>query len=311
MNTNETVAVTVAEKEVQGYNDLGDSTALGSVVSRVFEGEKVERHFFISALEKDKEGNPKEFSLGPTTNRFEFVDHQEALFPLIDQGFQIKRMEMMKGGLKLWTMLTPPDAFQTEDPIVWDKDIWGRNNDLLEEAIIVTSSIGPGQGIHYYFGWFRLVCTNGLMSEVLGLGHAKFSHLHWGSDKVSSFIEENRINDRINPRMGNTTGLNRTIDIIDNLEGDLIPLPIQKTVRPLAKLPKWYREDLRDQMILRFEDKSQGDEVTAFDVLNMVTNPLSMHTDEERKSEARQLFKLERTTIPLCQLIAFSSLGVQ
>ena len=310
----EMVAVTVDEKEVYTYKRESEQqepikTPIGKVVSRVFEGEDVQRHYFVPHG-KEYYQTKDEYSLGPTTDQFNFVDHANVLEPLISRGYQLRTTKFSKGGLKLWALLTPQSPLEIPDPISWDEGIW-RTGDSLLEAVLVTSSIGPGMGIAYRFGWFRVVCTNGLISEILGLGAGKYTHSNWSAGGVENFLEANRLETNINPVLGTKGGIKRTGEILDALDDkekreSMLPAPIHKTLQPLTRMPNWYREDLREQFGYLYD---QGpNEVTSLDILNAVTSPLNYRNEVQGESRNRQFFSTERLVVPLAQLIAFMSL---
>ncbi len=304
----ETVPVTVAEREVRGFNEEYEPTLFGKVISRVYEGERVQRHFFQA------QDSGKEYRLGPTTTAFNFVDHVEALDPLLNEGWKIKDMKLMKGGLKLFSILVPENPTELVDPITWDQDVWGVSTAPLLEAVMVVSSIAPGHGINYSFGWFRMICTNGLVSELFGFGSGKFSHSNWSRSSLDGFLKENRLNGgSVNPVLGSKKGLDHASQIIDVIAKDPQDqiqslAPIRKTLAPLAKLPQWYMADLQDQFNM-IQSEKPSDEVTALDLLNAVTSPINMER-EAGKDRDRMLFKTERIVYPLAQLVAFMSLGV-
>lgn len=318
----EMVPVTINEKEVFIYEPSDETSepikkTLGRIVSRVFEGESIQRHFYIPEIVPDQMlGNrghkiKHEYSLGPTTDSFTFTDHSEVLEPLINRGYELRSIRFSKGGLKLWSLLTPPDAFKMGDPINWDQKFWSSGGNLME-AVQVTSSIGPGMGINYQWGWFRVVCTNGLISRILGLGGMSYSHTSWGVDKVFSFLDNHRLSDQINPPIGSRRGVKRTAEILASLDDEeqqasALPAPIRGILNPIVRMPKWYREDLREQFGYLYD---QGpEEVTSLDLLNSVTSPLNYRNQVQGENRNRQFFTTEKLVTPLAQLVAFNSLG--
>jgi len=309
----EMVAVTVDEKDVFTYMGVLDDKPLrkqklGTVVSRLFTGENVQRHFFVP---KDTNSKKKEYSLGPTTDGFQFTDHTEVLAPLLDKGYKLQTVKYSKGGLKIWAMLTPPNPLTLNDPITWDASLWGSGK-TIQEAVLITSAIGPGHGIHYKFGWFRIICTNGLIDDILGMGALYYSHTNWSGLGVTKFIENNRLTENVNPVIGNLPGLRRTIQVLDVMEdnekrNELLPVPIQRTLTPLIRLPNWYRNDLREQFNYMCNQASI-EKVTSLDILNAVTSPLNYRNQVQGESRNRQFFTTTKIVTPLAQLIAFMSL---
>lgn len=154
---------------------------IGKVISRVYEGENVQRHSFMA---KESE---KEYALGPTTEAFHFRDWPEVFKPVLDRGFEVKKLYTSRGGLKIHATLADPKGAVIPDPVSWDKDIWG-GSDGLQQCIQITGGIKPGSGFHYRNGFFRQVCTNGLVLEFLGLGRADFNHITFDSQKAAEAL---------------------------------------------------------------------------------------------------------------------------
>jgi hypothetical protein len=307
MNTQEMVPVAVEEKEVFYYNEDLQKEKLGYVVSREYEGEDAMRHFF---LPKDAE---KEYSMGTTTDRFQFIDHSQAIQPLVDKGFKIKQQKLMRGGMKLWALLTPQITTKTKDPITWDRDLWNfEGQDSITPAVAVTTSVSPGNGISYQFGWFRYICSNGLVDDILGMRKGRYSHVNWSLNNVVDFVEDHlSVDNAVNPTIGTKDGVVRVMRILENLRNEdnsqaIIPFPVRKTVKPILRIPNWYQELLVKQF--EFFANNGPKEVTALDVLNMITSPINYYDQNEREQSARYYLQTNRLMEPLSQLIGFMSL---
>lgn len=211
----------------------------------------------------------------------------------------------------MWAILTPGDPLDVDDPVDWDTGMWGVGNGKLTEAVLIKSSITSGHGINYQFGFFRMVCTNGLVSELFGFGNMRYSHTNWSNKGVESFISSNRLERRVDPIIGNKAGLSKTADILRKLankEYASVPTPIAKTLAPLSKLPKWYNEGLIEQFDLIQNNKNDS-RVSTIDLLNSVTSPMNWREQNDGEANAdRLMFKLDTIAYPLAQLTAFLSL---
>lgn len=134
----ESVVVSEEARPVTVVNADGELVTLGTVISRVYEGEAVQRHEFISGnLTEDEQelmANPKlnrpekRYKLGPTTTKFNFVDHAQAIQPLVENGFQVQTMKLGRGGLSIYTVLEPVKPLTLDDPITWDEEFWPRTD---------------------------------------------------------------------------------------------------------------------------------------------------------------------------------------
>ena len=304
----EMIPVDVAHKKVYTYNQEGKKSLLGEVVSRVFEGENAQRHFFVS------KGSDSEYSLGATTDTFKFLDHAQVMKPLLDEGYQIRSLKVMRGGLKLWALMTPGKPEKLPDPINWDQDFWDhKGGNEIMQAVAISSSIAPGHGIRYQMGWFRQVCTNGLIADILGMGSGKFSHITWNKNGVSQFLSD--LGDGgVNPIVGSKAGVEQVYELVQQLPSISnedtvlsVPYPVRSTLKPLMKLPSWYQSDLAEQ--LRLFSENGPKEVTALDVLNMITSPLNYREQQLEESRERYFLSTGRLVSPLNQLIGFLSLA--
>ncbi len=301
---------------------------IGVVVSRIYEGESVQRHEYYPGaeaqqyLELGTVPNRPSYRLGTTTTEWQFTDHMEALDPLLQVGYLPKKQYLGRGGLSLYTMLEAPDPVVFRDPVDWDIDYWNnaplddRDQRLREvrEAVIVQSAIRPKKGISYHHGWWRMICTNGLMSEVLGLETLKMSHLNFDSEKVEDFASnlnsvkpyiDGDVNNQKGPLVGNLNGIrhllsifrqlseNPTIDA-DGLEDEdedqvsisanllddqALPWSVKQALSPIINMNRWYNLELCDQfeMMINYYASMSGPRqpIYAFDLLNAISNPLN------------------------------------
>lgn len=322
-----TIIVSEERHPVHVFDEDLDRIHIGDIVSRVYEGERVQRHLYepnsaagqVVGTRNFKD--EKVYSLGPTTTRFDFVDHAEALAPLVERGFTIEKQYISKGGLNLTAILTPPNATEIEDPIHWDDARFTSEQHLarprrMNESVMVQTSIRPGKAINYRRGWFRLICTNGLVAEVMDLGSARFNHANFSGDrlleKIDSFPRMPTDGDKVfGPIIGNAKGCNSFASLLERLaegrtaepeadeddEGDgtefdqEIPFFARKHVSVFSRIPTWfllaYASNLRDAA------KMDQGVIRALDILNAVTNPIN---SEGASENAHSIFRpLNRT----------------
>lgn len=322
----ESVIVQEERKEVkvlvQDESGKVRSQKLGEVISRVYMGEKVQRHEFEPASGSDQlvTGATKKskYSLGPTTTQFQFVDHETAVKPLIKNGYHIEKQLLGKGGLSLYSILSPVNPIEWEDSIHWDESLWNPvPGAKMRESVIVSTSIKPGKGIWYSRGIFRLICTNGLVSEIMNFGQIRMNHANFDSDKILDAMnikKELKEGERRGPLVGNIRGAKRLIDTlhrvaefqgIDQQSDDEdeeeentqalrledVPLFARSAVNTLTSQPTWYTQGLIDQfeaMVNYFKGKdSQG--VYAVDLINATTSPFNLRARNQEVETFRPI----------------------
>jgi len=59
----------------------------------------------------------------------------------------------------------------------------------MEVSVKVESSLRARYGFGVTAGLYRLVCTNGLISEVLGMGRVRMNHLNYSTTKMAEFAQ--------------------------------------------------------------------------------------------------------------------------
>lgn len=330
------IAVGERTRDVHHYDQKGNVISLGKVVTRNYRNEQAQRHYFLSR--KGEEGSEKMYKLGVTTSHFRFVDHTVALDPFLNQGYAIKDTIISRGGMHMYAVLERPDASIIMDPMNWDAQYWhdrsGSGMRLvpreLHESVVVFSSIRPGKGMTYRRGWFRLICSNGLVAEILNLGTMKFNHTNWNAGSVREKMgllpglsEKNQFG----PYIGNGHGAYRLGSLLDSLsavlsdeEGDdeesttnyvderllELPLFIRDEVRSFLAMPIWFRQMLAKQ----FYAMSEVERINGLDVVNAITNPINLQRfhETEPHSVLRPLVRANQMSTAASKLIGAFSL---
>lgn len=282
----EKILVSQDTAPVQFLNKDGQVETLGNVIQRVYEGENVQRIAF------DSKRDEKEYHLGATRETDNtFVNHVEPMQVLQERGYVQKDTVLAMGGTELFTVWENPNGQTFEDPLTWDNDIWSHRIELpgagnLTESIIQRGSIRPGRGISFQRGVFRMICSNGLVREVLGLGKVRFNTGNWsprsleeelfGAD-VEVLAREHLMGDRLGSRysVSRFSGLLDTLQTVDSQDAFLDTLPkfVRPMVTPFTRAPKWYLDELKGQAEL-FHMSGIKD-VHELDVTNMMTNAMN------------------------------------
>lgn len=324
-------------RDVHAYNTDGGVMTLGQVVTRNYRGESAQRHAFRSVE------NGKLYKLGVTTNNFKFIDHTSALDPLVNRGYKLKDTVYSRGGIHMYAVLERPDAAEINDPIDWDIQYWHdvhgeglkRVPRQLKESVVVYSSVKPGKGMRYNRGWFRMVCSNGLIAEILRLGATKLNHINWAATTV---VDKLRLTDRIEsldmgPVAGSRRGAQKFADLLDSFVGlpdeaeqdpedgtvsasvaealDDLPFFVRDEMSSLLQMPTWFRQSLAGQTRAMADGKAKNGKIFALEVINAVTNPINLErfgTTESPRSVLRPLMRATSLTSATMKMIGAYSL---
>ncbi|KKL82287.1 hypothetical protein LCGC14_1986270 [marine sediment metagenome] len=289
--TVEKVIVSETTQPVQYLDDDGKTQTLGNVVSRTYKGEDVQRFMFESNRGGEEGTN---YMLGASRERdIAFINHVEPMRVLQDNGYVKRDMVLAMGGTELFTVWDNPDGQIFDDPILWDKRMWQHRESLpgtgnLTESIIQRGSIRPGRGVSFRRGFFRMICSNGLVSEVLGLGKVRFNPGNWNPESlqdalfgkdVTTIAQEHIMGERV----GNRYAVQQFGSLMKNLREKnsdekteyLTSLP--KFVRPMVstftRVPKWYLKELEKQT--EMFDASGLLNIHELDVSNILTNAMN------------------------------------
>lgn len=292
-------SIIVAERarSVHRYTQAGEVLELGTIVTRNYQNEQAQRHYFISTREDggDLRSTPKIYRLGVTTTQFRFVDHTVAIDPFLNRGYGVQDMIISHGGMNMYAVLSRPQARVIKDPIDWDLQYWPSEQSQkpreLRESIVVFSAIRPGKAITYRRGWFRLICTNGLVAEILNLGTMKFNHNTWSSTTLTQNLDLlPKLNETIDlgPYIGTRRGAHRLGLLLEQLsisaseEGsekvdpkalEELPLFIRDEVGTFLRMPKWFLLPLAQQF---YSIAELDRRIFALDVVNAITNPVNL-----------------------------------
>lgn len=307
------VSETVREVHVPG--DTNQPVVVGQAISRTYQGENLSANFYISSK------GQKETTFKPSSDEFHFVDHYDAVAPLInDLGYQVKRSSISRGGAVFEATLVHPDAPEIDDTILWDRSIWDEQlRRLLEsgmkfamqEMIHLVSEIDFKRAIRYTKGVWRPVCTNGMMALILGYPKFSLNHKNFSRDLLLGKVKSAKpiigkpddfaaLNGKF---IGTVEGVQRYADFIkhslltegssDDEEAGLNPLVkiptfIEDAIKPMERLPGWYLTGFANQLEV-LAGASHNREVYALDVINAITSPLSLdRRDQAAKPKEQQ-----------------------
>lgn len=273
---------------------------MGEIVSKVYQGENVQRHTFVTPT--------REYRLGPTTEQFQFFDWPQIFQPVLDEGFTVNKLTVSRGGLRMHAVLSNPDGPLYDDPMVWDTG-WGTSQGL-RDSIVIHGGLRPGSGFHYVRGFFRLVCTNGLTIETLGLGKADFNHVNFSQETladqlfgVKTIIGTEQI---YGQSIGTKAGLKKTTGLIKRaLTEDQAEVPqyVRELLNPLTELPGAFLDKAFEQFAMLIQNSARK-QVFEMDIANALTSA----QNRLEKAPARLAFKILPAQRSLAKLTGIFSL---
>ena len=345
-----TIDVREADRPVKGFvaTEKGyQEKTLGVITTRSFEGEGVNKLLFRPSQASQAVVNDvRDYQIGHVSDQFQVVDHGEILRPLIAIGYTITRLHYSRGGMNMMATLRPPKPLAITDPIKYDRDLWPSiSENSIVESLQVTSSLKPGRGIHMLRGWYRLVCTNGLLSELLQLGKAFFSHRTWNPGHLSeTFQEWPQLSSKgdvvLGPLVGNQDGVTKLVGVLTHLleqrggEGDEseeeeepevmtrrelqaraarsaaqnLPLFVREEIDPFTHMSGWLLVALMEQLA-HFNSTAHRKEFHALDLVNAYTSAVNLGVvNHENRSPVRSLTKMEGVLQSSMRLIGGMSL---
>jgi hypothetical protein len=176
-------------------------------------------------------------------------------------------------------MLAHP-SLTFEDVIGWDHDllrgIEGLNVDQskMELAVRVRSDLRSGYGVRADVGFYRLVCTNGLVSTVLNMGQWRANHANFSGASLYEFASAQSAAIEARP----TAPMSLLDDVITTLERideereyiERLPRLVQQPAKMIA------RESSGGKGLALVEGlkslRDSGDTFSKLDLVNAQTN---------------------------------------
>lgn len=173
---------------VFSVNSEGEKVEIGVVKYTDYENERhVRGLWFESAID----GKPH--SLGAATSQWNIVSPYDAIRPFMDRGYKVRSVVHGEGGASVVAFLSNPEV-SFIDPIQWDFYAGVNIPELrglpLEQSVRIRAGLRKGTGISVDVGFFRLVCTNGLVARVMDLGNVRFDHRTFTEDKIDDFCRK-------------------------------------------------------------------------------------------------------------------------
>lgn len=274
---------------------------LGAVAYRDYEGSRRLRRLMFW------DGVGREYTLGTCSNRFKIVDHLDCLMPFLERGFVIRRRFVRRGTEGAFLLSHPEIVF--DDLIQWDGlNVLGGGKSEL--SVMIWTDAYVGHASRFIAGFFRQVCSNGLVASLLNIGTMKVSHLSHTSEMVEKFCEDLVI--------GGLEGGSAALANVPWAEVSAAGWPIKLLLGSVGKeyiemiqdLPGLVHGPLQTLMAYNSETRMQlaehlvaacsEDKISVLDILNAITNVV-----EDRRD---LYFGLDNTCKAVCNLIAIGAL---
>lgn len=286
----EKVIVSEKTQPVEYLDGEGKTCSLGNVISRTYKNEDVQKFTFESTRGEDNTS----YMLGTSREHdIAFINHVEPMQVMVDNGYIKRDMVLAMGGTELYTIWDNPNGQKFNDPILWDKKMWAHREDIvgvgeLTESIIQRGSIRPGRGISFRRGFFRMICTNGLVSEVLGLGKVRFNPGNWSAKNLQdALFGRDVVTIAQEHIMGERLGSNHAVQQFGKLMKNLrksssdertefvssLPRFVRPMVSTFARVPKWYLGEIEKQTDMFGASGLQ--DIHELDVANILTNAMN------------------------------------
>lgn len=324
--TTRTVEVTRQPETLTFIDKEGVERELGTIFTDEFAGENVRKIRWQPShwRRTDKDGNEQPYEFGFGSGSLTVINPADFQKPLLDSGWQIRDQYQGFGGSALNTTYILPDRAY-DDPYHFDRELWGERGDLnsLHVAVQMETNIRPGHmAVRITPGLFRLVCTNGLIARVMGLGSFELKH----AEGLNNFSTEELIA-RVHgmtadfgslPQgayLGSARTLAKANDVLKRFYDETF---VNKNVSPAMELlgksfavfsAKGYNAinsgmtkgfiDMMDRVV------SQGRDVYAIDVLNAYTSAVNLRRAGAVNGGANfSAFRALQATEPVVEAVA-------
>lgn len=187
------ITVKPSQQQITYLDKKGELQHLGNVVIDDYNRE-VKRFMFEPNTKNPWANDSKkfgEYTLGTGSKSLGFVNPAAVQQMVIDAGWEIADQVGYKGGLQMRTTFIAPDkAFA--DTIDYDAEFWSNRKEAgkIYPSITVDTNLTIGRvAARITPGLFRLICTNGLTSQLLGLESVSFNHREWEDGDILEAID--------------------------------------------------------------------------------------------------------------------------
>lgn len=265
-----TVPAFSGTREILTLDDQGETQVIGDLEYRDYEDDRRSRTMFFHPRGEDE----RAYRLGGVTGRYQIIDHAEVLSPLVDAGFHLRQALYSRGGARM-TAFMAVDVLAADgvwdDPFNWD-GLEGTSPLLF--GLAVHNDIRPGHAVKVTAGYFRIVCTNGLMVRSFGLGNLVMNHLVFSGHELAEWVKGIPYKGPDSfPRVPTKT-LAAPIDWITQYTSEDGPQGLHRLVQdPVSRVVGGMNAAGAEELVTHLESlRSNEDSYSIADLVNCITN---------------------------------------
>lgn len=267
-----------AYRTVWSYNNDGSLFELGRIRHRDYEPGITGGRTRAITFENTQKGTSH--SLGSVSQNFQSHTHAQVLRPFMQAGFEPRTIHYNDSGIDMIAFMAAP-AITFADTMGWDMDWLLENGTGLDDfgaktmelAVRVKSSLRPGYSMQAELGFYRLVCKNGMVAQVLGLGSVRQTHRGFDPLAITSFLDG--AVPTINPATLATAPTELLDDVIDALdrvldENGMLPRLLKRPASIVARESGGAKgAGIRENLLAL---RSGQETMTKLDLINVTTN---------------------------------------
>lgn len=181
------VTVNTNTRDITYYDTAGELKTLGRLGIDKY-GDEANRLIFVPHSENNwapaTKGADNPYVLGYGSGSLNFVNPSDVQELILDMGFEIDKQYAFKGGTQMQTLFRHP-KIEFPDAFDYDLDFWkkiyeGRGRELKQgmyAGATLETNVQPGRvAARISFGIYRLICTNGMVGEMLGIKSVDVKH---------------------------------------------------------------------------------------------------------------------------------------
>lgn len=270
-----TVPATRGKIPFYSFDPSGKKILLGRIGYTDYDKDRDLRVVNFFPLQAES-GEERQFSLGLSKGTFKFVDHVKMLTPFLDAGFSFHGISQVRGGSRAMALLKY-EKITIPDPIHWDHSLYkNTKSNRLVLSLGVWMDSRAMYGLHAVAGFFRQICSNGLVSTVMGMGKMNMGARHFSGDRLNEWARTLTQESHGLPKFQQCStkalawperALRRVAEDPEQLEEypEIARAPLEQL---LELLPSKVFDPLADQLKLM---KSEADRFSPLDLLNAIT----------------------------------------
>ncbi len=292
---NRQVSVNTSDQKVMFFDKAGEKKTLGTVFTDDFTGEGVKKYWFQPDADNPfvpKRKKQEAYRLGIASDKSAFVDPADIQETLLNAGLKIVDQYATFGGARLITLFGNL-AEAHADPISYDHEFWTKRGrqvgDVFPMIELETNLVLGRMNAWLRGGIFRLICTNGMRSNVLKLPSIFIKHLNWKPEEIVHQIHDRGFTSfkgelPMGPVVGTARSIRKVSDTLsqylERLEAGELGHAFQTFSRQFAIFQPTHikarlLKDYIGQLRMLAESSSDAHEFRALEIVNAYTNAVN------------------------------------